>query len=96
MQELIVKILEDVLDVAHDDKTNRIEMLRKIENEVRFMSEKRDHFAAFSKLPRSDPIDKLENEQDKTRKDKRLKKNREIEEKEMRERERRNEEKKEK
>ena len=60
------------------------------------MSEKRDHFAAFPKLPRSDPIDKLENEQDKTRKDKRLKKNREIEEKEMRERERRNEEKKEK
>jgi len=73
-------VLEGVLGIPHEDKTNRIEMLRKIENEVRFMSEKRDHFAGYTKLPKSEPIDKLENEQDKARKDKRLKRNREIEE----------------
>jgi hypothetical protein len=42
---LIVQILEGILGVPHEDKTNRIEMLRKIENELRGMSEQRDYIA---------------------------------------------------
>ena len=31
--------------MPHEDKTNRIEMIRKIENELRGMSEQRDYIA---------------------------------------------------
>ena len=100
LQTKIVFILEGVLGIPHEDKTNRIEMLRKVENELRGMAEKREYIASRPKPTRADPsgvdLEKLENEVDKTRKDKRMKRNREIEDAEMRERERRNEEKKEK
>ena len=75
-------------------------MLRKIENELRAMAEKREYIAGRPKPTRADPsgtdLEKLENDQDKERKDKRMKRNREFEDADQRDRERRNEEKKEK
>lgn len=66
LQGLIVSILEGVLGVPHEDKNNRIEMLRKIENELRGMAEKREFIAGRPKPTRADPsgidLEKLENE----------------------------------
>ena len=66
LQRLIESILEGVLGVPHEDKTNRIEMLRKIENELRGMAEKREYIAGRPKPTRADPsgtdLEKLENE----------------------------------
>jgi hypothetical protein len=42
-------ILEDILDLTHEDKTNKIEMLRKIESKLWYMAEKRDYIASKPK-----------------------------------------------
>ena len=42
-------ILEDVLDLTHEDKANKIEMLRKIESKLWYMAEKRDYIASKPK-----------------------------------------------
>jgi hypothetical protein len=41
----ITSILEDVLLMPHEDKTNKIEMLRKIENELSYFTEKRNYIS---------------------------------------------------
>ena len=41
----ITYILEEVLKNFHEDKTNKIDMLRKIENELLYLSEKREYIA---------------------------------------------------
>ena len=39
----ITYILEAILHMTHEDKSNKIEMLRKIESELCYLSEKRDY-----------------------------------------------------
>lgn len=41
----ITSILEDVLLIPQEDKTNKIEMLRKIENELSYFTEKRNYIS---------------------------------------------------
>ena len=41
----ITFILEDILGISHEDKANKIEMLRKIEGELCYMCEKREYLA---------------------------------------------------
>lgn len=74
----ITFLLESILKGSHEDKSNKIEMLRKIEGELWFMAEKRDYIAGRPKQ-RVDPyatnqppdLEKLEEKVDKERKDKR-------------------------
>lgn len=71
----ITHILENVLHISHEDKTNKIEMLRKIESELWYFSEKREYIAgkpkAFQATLNADGLDleQLENRVDKKRKE---------------------------
>jgi hypothetical protein len=42
-------ILENILELSHEDKSNKIEMLRKIESKLFYMAEKRDYIASKPK-----------------------------------------------
>lgn len=71
----ITHILENVLHISHEDKTNKIEMLRKIESELWYFSEKRDYIAgkpkAFQQTLTAEGVDldQLDNKIDKKRKE---------------------------
>lgn len=61
LSQKVQYILESVLELSHEDKTNKIEMLRKIESKLWFMAEKRDYIAgkpkAFQVQASKDGID---------------------------------------
>lgn len=49
LSDKITHVLEDILGISHEDKSNKIEMLRKIEGELTYMCEKREYLAAKPK-----------------------------------------------
>lgn len=61
--------------MPHEDKSNKIEMLRKIECELNFMSEKRDYIASKPKVSLANnpaaELEALEVKVDKERKERR-------------------------
>jgi hypothetical protein len=97
----ITFMLESVLKNTHEDKTNKIEMLRKIESELWYMSEKREYIAGRPKQ-RTDPysnnnppeLEELEAKVAKERKDKRRSNAQEREDAIRREKQEKNDQKK--
>lgn len=86
----MTSLLEGVLRIPHEDKANKLEMLRKIENEVWFLADKRDYVAGKPRgtltgngLPLD--LEGLENKYDKKRKE--IRKERIIEKEEAQRRE---------
>lgn len=78
----ITHVLESILHINHEDKTNKIEMLRKVENELWNLMNKREYVVNKQKTkfdistlePGKQPpplLEDLESKVDKERKDKR-------------------------
>ena len=66
----ITYILETILHMTHEDKSNKIEMLRKIESELCYLSEKREYIASRPKGHQGQPsLEEVEYKVDKDRKD---------------------------
>jgi hypothetical protein len=77
ISDLINHILSKVLGISHEDKSNRVDMLRKVENQLWHLAEKRDHIAkmfpkqarrAVDDQEKSKDLYKLENDTDENRK----------------------------